>query len=155
MNKTRKILMRALAIAIILGIAVWMFIIGRGHTIYFDNKALDANGETYSPFYKIEVFVNDQSVAKLSEGDRGMVSTMGQDFKMVLHITPKKDAKKVGSAVSMKLPYNLDGIIINLPALLNGATEDVYMDEFIPAPAAEDETEDFVPTDEFAMPGDE
>ena len=155
MNKTRRILARVIAIAIIIGIAVWMFIIGRGHTIYFDNKALEADGQTYEPFYKIEVFVKDQSVAKLSEGDRGMVSVMGQNFDMVLHITPKKDAKKVGSAVSMKLPYNMDGIILNLPALLNGASEDVYLDEFIPAPVVEDETEDFVITDEFEMPGDE
>ena len=152
--KTRKILMRVLALAIVIGIAVWMFIIGRGHTVYFDNKALDADGQSYSPFYKIEVFVDDVSVAKLSEGDRGMFTTMGQNFKMVLHITPKKDSKKVGSAVSMKLPYNMDGIIINLPALLNGAGEDVYLDEFIPAPVAEDETEDVIITDEFDVLGD-
>ena len=150
--KTRKILIRLLAVAVVIGIAVWMFIIGRGHTVYFDNKTL----EGYEPYYKVEVFVNDQSVAKLSAEDRGMVSTMGQDFSMVLHITPKKDAKKVGSAVSLKLPYNMDGIIINLPALLNGASEDVYLDEFIPAPVQEDETEDLVITDEFEMPmGDE
>ena len=155
MNKTRKIVIRILALALVIGIAVWMFIIGRGHTVYFDNKALDAGGESYKPFYKIEVFVGDKSVAKLSEGDRGMVSVMGQDFKMVLHITPKKDGKKVGSSVTMKLPYNMDGIILNLPALLNGAPEDVYMDEFIPAPPAEEESEEVIVTDEFAMPSDE
>ena len=155
MNKTRKIVIRILALALVIGIAVWMFIIGRGHTVYFDNKALDAGSESYKPFYKIEVFVGDKSVAKLSEGDRGMVSVMGQDFKMVLHITPKKDGKKVGSSVTMKLPYNMDGIILNLPALLNGAPEDVYMDEFIPAPPAEEESEEVIVTDEFAMPSDE
>ena len=155
MKNTRKLLIRILALAVVIGIAVWMFIIGRGHTVYFDNKALDANGESYKPFYKIEVFVGDEKVANLSEGDRGMVSVMGQDFKMVLHITPKKDGKKVGSSVSMKLPYNMDGIILNLPALLNGAPEEVYQDEFIPAPVVEDESEEVIVTDEFAMPSDE
>ncbi len=153
--KTRRILMRILAVAVVIGIAACMFVIGRGHTVYFDNKTLEVNGQTYKPFYKVEVFVNDERVARLSEEDRGMFSTMGQDFQMVLHITPTKDGKKVGSAVSMKLPYNMDGIIINLPALLNGAPEEEYLEEFIPAPVVEDETEDFVITDEFEMPSDE
>ena len=145
-----------LTLCVVLAIAAWMFVIGRGHTIYFDNKTLTYGGTTYDPYYKVEVFVNDQSVAKLGEGDRGMVTTMGQKFKMVLHITPKKDAKKVGSAVSLELPYNLDGIILNLPALLSGAEESVYLNEFIPTPVEEDEDADVVITDEFEMPmGDE
>ncbi len=155
MKNKKRLLIRVLALAVVLAVAVVMFIIGRGHTVYFDNKPLEANGETYNPFYKIEVFVGDESVAKLSEGDRGMVSVMGQKFKMVLHITPKKDGKKVGSAVSMELPYNMDGIILNLPALLNGAPEEVYLDEFIPTPVEEDESEEVIVTDEFAMPTDE
>ena len=155
MKSKRRLLIRILAVAVVLGIAAWMFVIGRGHTIYFDNKEISADGEVYSPFYKVEVFVNDQSVAKLKEGDRGMVTTMGQKFKMVLHITPKKDAKKVGSAVSLEIPYNMDGIILNLPALLSGAEESVYMSEFIPAPVEEESEADVVVTDEFEMPMDE
>ena len=152
MKSKRRLLIRILAVAVVLGIAAWMFVIGRGHTIYFDNKELSANGEVYSPFYKVEVFVNDQPVAKLREGDRGMVTTMGQKFKMVLHITPKKDAKKVGSAVALEIPYNMDGIVLNLPALLSGAEESVYQSEFIPAPVEEESEADVVVTDEFEMP---
>ena len=155
MKRTRKLIFRLIALALIIAIAVCMFIIGRGHTDYFDNKPLTgADGTEYKPFYKVEVFVGDKSVAKLSEGDRGMVSTMGQNFAMVLHITPKKDGKKVGSAVSMKLPYNMDGIILNLPALLNGAGEDVYLEEFIPA-QVEEESEEVIVTDEFTLPSDD
>ena len=151
----RSWIIRIAAFALVIGVAVAMAVIGRGHTVYFDNKKLEIDGQVYEPFYKVEVFVKDKSVAKLGSGDRGMVPVMGQDFKMVLHITPKKDSKKVGSAVAMKIPYNMDGIILNLPALLNGAEESVYMEEFIPAPVEEDTTEDVVVTDEFAMPSDE
>lgn len=93
-------------------------------------------------------------MAKLSAGDRGMVTTMGQDFSMVLHITPTEGGKKVGSAVKLKLPYDMDGIILNLPALLSGAAEEVYQDEFIPA-VVEEESEEAVVTDEFAIPTEE
>ena len=156
MKSKKTLLIRIIAVAVLIAVAVTMFIIGRGHTVYFDNKDLTADGSEYKSYYQIEVFVDDVSVAKLKSGERGMVSTMGQNFEMVLHITPEKDGKKVGSAVSLKLPDNMDGIILNLPALLSGASEDVYMDEFIPTPTVEDETEDVVISDEFEMPmGDE
>ena len=156
MKSKKTLLIRIIAVAVLIAVAVTMFIICRGHTVYFDNKDLTADGSEYKSYYQIEVFVDDVSVAKLKSGERGMVSTMGQDFKMVLHITPEKDAKKVGSAVTLKLPYNLDGIILNLPALLGGAPEEVYQEEFIPAPVIEDESEDVIVTDEFEMPmGDE
>lgn len=155
MKSKKRLLIRILAIAVVIGVAVTMFIIGRGHTVYFDNKDLEADGTEYKSYYQIEVFVDDVSVCKLKSGERGMVSTMGQDFTMVLHITPEKDGKKVGSAVTLKLPYNMDGIILNLPAMLGGASEDVYLEEFIPAPVEEEETEDVIVTDEFAMPTDE
>ena len=155
MKKARKLIAKLVALAAVIGLAIAMFIIGRGHTIYFDNKTLEAGGQTYKAPYQIQVFVNDESVAKLKEGDRGMVQVMGQDFKMILHITPEKDAKKVGSAVTLKLPYSMDGIILNLPALLGGAGEEVYQSEFIPAAPVESDDEDVVITDEFEMPIDE
>ena len=156
MKTKRRILIRILALAVVAAVAAVMFVIGRGHTVYFDNKTLEDNGSTYEAFYKVEVFVGDESVAKLNSGDRGMVKTVGQKFNMELHITPKKKGKKVGSKVSLPIPYNMDGVILNIPALLNGASEEVYMDEFIPAPVTEDDDEDVVVTDEFEMPmGDE
>ena len=156
MKSKRKLIFRLAAVVVVIGIAVCMCIIGRGHTIYFDNKDITGpDGTEYKSRYQIQVFVNDESIGKIKSGERGMVTSMGQDFKMVLHITPEKDAKKVGSAVSLKIPYNMDGIIINLPALLDGAPEDVYMEEFIPAPVEEEEEEEEIVTDEFAMPSED
>ena len=48
----------------------------------------------------------------------------------------------------------MDGIVFNLPALLDGADESVYMSEFVPIVA--EETEEEVPnTDEFAITTEE
>lgn len=153
MKAKSRFLARFIAVAVVIAIAALMFVIGRGHTVYFDNKDLTVDGQTYEAPYQIQVFVDDESVCKLKSGDRGSVSVMGQDFSMILHITPEKDAKKVGSAVSLKIPYSMDGIILNLPALLGGASEDVYMEEFIPAAPVEDDEE--VVIDELDMLGDE
>ena len=155
MKSKKKLLIRLIALLAVIGIAAWMFVIGRGHTVYFDNKTLTTeDGTVYEAPYQIQVFVNDESMGKLKEGDRGMATTMGQTFKMILHITPEKDAKKTGSAVTLELPYSMDGIIINLPALLGGAPEEVYREEFIPA-APEEEDEEVEITEEFEMPLEE
>ena len=42
MKNKRRLLVRILAIAAVIGIAAVMFVIGRGHTVYFDNKAMTA-----------------------------------------------------------------------------------------------------------------
>ncbi len=156
MKSKRKLLVRLIAFLAVIAIAAWMFVIGRGHTIYFDNKTLEADGQTYEAPYQIQVLVDGESVGKLKEGDRGMTTTMGQDFEMILAVTKEKGDKKAGAKVSLKLPYNMDGIILNLPALLGGASEDVYRSEFIPTPVVEEEEEEVPSSDEFEMPmGDE
>ena len=68
MKNKRRLLFRTAAIVIILAVAAVMFVIGRGHTIYFDNKETSYNGQAVEPFYKVVVTVGDQKPAKLSRG---------------------------------------------------------------------------------------
>ena len=141
MKSKRKILFRLLALAIVIGIAVLMSIIGRGHTVYFDNKTIEVNGQTYEAFHKVEVFVKGEKVAKLSKRDRGMAETMGQKFSMTLEVTENKGDAPETYNVSLPLPYDMDGILINLPALLNGLSAEAYLSE-LEIVVPEEETEE-------------
>ena len=132
MNAKRTFLYRALAVLLLLIIAGVMFIIGRGHTVYFDNKTIEYNGKSYSGPYKVVVYVNDEEVAKLYDKERGMTTCMGQNFSMMLKITQEKGGEASMVSVGMKLPYNMDGIVLNLPALLAGLPEDAYLTQFVP-----------------------
>lgn len=145
MKNKRMLLFRLVAIILLLAIAAWMMVIGRGHTVYFDNKAMDYNGQTFTSPYKVEVTVKDERVAKLYDNERGMATNIGQNFKMVLTITPEKGADEYSVAVALKLPYNMDGVIINLPALLGGQPSAAYISEFIqtePEPEEEEVIDD-------------
>ena len=51
----------------------------------------------------------------------------------------------------MKLPYNVDGIVVNLPALLAGLPEEAWFSEFVPAETEAPEEE--VTGDEFGLDG--
>ena len=152
MNNTRSLLFRLGTVLVLIGICAWMMIVGRGHTVYFDNKKLEYEGETYEPPYKITVFVKDEQVAKLNKKDRGMATTIGQNFRMTLRIMQEKKGEETEETYDIKLPYNLDGIVINLPGFLAGLPEDAWMSEFVSlATTVEEETEEVPGTDEFTM----
>ena len=145
----KRLVVRLVAILAIIALAVVMFIIGRGHTVYFDNKEIEYNGKTYGTKYSVEILVNGEKVAKLKDGDRGMANTMGQNFSMELIVKEEKEGNAQKMKVGLPLPYNMDGIIINLPALMAGLPSDAYMSEFIPVPSDEELQDEEVVTDEM------
>ena len=145
----RKWMFRLGTVLVLIAIAACMMVIGRGHTVYFDNKKLDYQGQTYDTYRRINVFVNGEQVAKLSAKDRGMASFMGQSFSFDLEITKEKGDDPVTNTYHIKVPYGRDGTVLNLPGLLAGLPEEAYTTEFVPVepePSPEDEeivTEDF------------
>lgn len=154
MKSKRSLIFRILALVVVLALAVCMFIIGRGHTIYFDNKKADYDGKTYEAYYKVSVITDKDNVSKLSDGDRGMADIMGQTLTMTLEITDEKGAEPHSHRVSMPVPYGMDGIIINIPTLMAGLPTDAYMSEFIVTPSQEDDEDEEVVIDEFEMSDD-
>ena len=152
MNKTRRLLFRLGTVLILIGICVAMMIIGRGHTVYFDNKKLEVDGTTYDPPYKVTIYVKDQQVAKLNAKERGMATTIGQGFTFSMKIMEVKGGDEVTETYTIRLPYNLDGIVVNLPAYLAGLPEEVWMSEFVPVATESSAEDEEVPGgDEFEM----
>ena len=157
MKSKRIVLFRAGVILLLLAIGGVMMIIGRGHTVYLDNKTLDYNGQTYTAPYQIVAFVDGKQVASLNTRERGMAICIGQKFGMTLNVTQEKGGNEQTFNITLPLPYSMDGIIINLPAYLAGLPEEAYLTEFIPAPEESDEPEsegDLLPGDEI-LPDEE
>ena len=140
-NKTsnRRLIFQLAAVVVLIVIAYAMTIVGRGHTVYLDNKKLEYNGKTYDTPYKVVVLVD------------GSATCIGQKFTVTLEITEKKGGSETTQTYTIPLPKNMDGIIINLPAYLAGLGEDAYLTEFIPSPDAEIVEEDTPSGDDFGM----
>jgi hypothetical protein len=56
--------------------------------------------------------------------------------------------------VSVKLPYSVDGIVINLPAYLAGLPEEAWYSEFVPMVKEEPDEEEPSIGDDFGLEGD-
>ena len=152
MKNKRQFLFRLGAIVLLLAIAAVMMVVGRGHSIYLDNKALEYEGVTYEAPYKVVVFVGGEQVAKLYDNERGAAVNIGQNFEMTLEITLEKGGEEVTTTHQLKLPYDMDGVVINLPGYLADLPQEAYISEFVPAVEEYDESAEEIPSgDEFEM----
>ena len=147
----RKILFRVGTVVLLLAIAACMMVIGRGHTVYFDNKKLEYEGQTYDTYRRINVIVNGEQVAKLSARDRGMATFTGQSFSFDLEITKEKGDDPVTNTYHIKVPYGQDGTVLNLPGLLAGLPEEAYTSDFVPVAVETTEEDEENVTEDFAI----
>ena len=155
MKMKRRIVFILLTVALLAAIAGWMMVIGRGHTVYFDNKTVENyNGQEYKAFEKVVITVKDEKPIKLAKRERGSAIWIGQNFKMTLEITEKKGDEPRIQEVTIKLPYSVDGIVVNLPAYLAGLPEEAWYSEFVPAVTEEPVEDDPALGDEFGLGDD-
>lgn len=146
--KVRRIAFISGLIAILVGISVLCFIFGRGHNVYFDNKSLE--GTNYESYAYIDLIYKGEKITSLGKAERANIALTGQKLTVEVKYQKKKSSKEENAVLYFNLPYNLDGIVINLPALLDGADESIYMSEFVPVVSVEDD-EETPNTDEFAI----
>ena len=150
-NKTRSWIIRAAFLLVLVLIAVVMLRIGRGHTVYFDNRALDYQGTTTAAPYKITVTVNGEQISKLYEKERCSVTNIGDKLELTLEVMQQKGGSETTTPYTLKLPHNLDGVIINLPGYIAGLPEEAYLEEFIPAPSTDLDDEEAPVTDDMGL----
>ena len=154
MSNKRSLVIRICAVLVLILIAACMMVVGRGHTVYLDNKSIEYDGRTYKAPYKVTAVVRGETVAKLYEKERGSATNIGQNFEMTLKIMQEKNGAETSETYKLKLPYGLDGVVINVPAFVAGLPEEVYMSEFVSL-IPEDTGDEEVPgADEFELSED-
>ena len=147
MNK-RRLAFRLGAIALLIAIAGCMMVIGRGHTVYVDNKSIDFDGETFAPYYRATVYVNGERLSKLQPKERTSATNIGQSFSMTLELIKEKGGETETVDIALKLPYNMDGIIVNIPGYMAGLPEEAWMTEFVSVPTEAEMQDEEIPTEE-------
>lgn len=151
----KKLLIRLGVLLVVVAIGAVMMVIGRGHTVYLDNKTLEYNGQEVKAYYKVVVTSKSmEKPANLLARDRGMAKCVGQSFRMDLTVTEAEGDAPKSKSVNLSLPYGMDNPIINIPALLAGLPQEAWLDEFIPTPPTEDPSDEIDIGDAFGGMGD-
>ena len=97
--------------------------------------------------------MDGERIGKLYDKERAMSVNIGQTFDVSFEVTPNKGDSVMVYNVSLSLPYNMDGIVINLPTYLAGLSEDAFLSEFV-SKVEETEAEEETTVDEFGIGGD-
>jgi len=150
----RRILCILATVLVLVAIAAWMMVIGRGHTVYFDNKSIEYEGQKYDAIRRINVNVNGEQVAKLSQKERGMAICTGSAFSFDIEVIREKGGDSEFYSYDIPLPYSTDGIIVNLIGMIEGLPQEACLSEFVPTVVVEEDEGESVTTDEFDMGGD-
>ena len=153
-TKTRSWIIRSAFVLVLVLLAVLMLRIGRGHTVYFDNRAVDKGGQSVEAPYKITVYVNGEQISKLYEKERCLTTVIGDKLELTVEVMQQKGGSETTSVYSLKVPHDLDGVIINLPGYMAGLPEEAYLEEFIPAPSADLDDEEVPNTEDDMGLGD-
>ncbi|MDY5333362.1 MAG: DUF6672 family protein [Vescimonas sp.] len=150
----RSWIIRIAFVLVLVLVAVLMLRIGRGHTVYFDNRALDKDGQSVAAPYKITVYVNGEQISKLYDKERCMVTNIGDSLELTVEVMQQKGGSETTETYKLTLPHNIDSVIINLPAYMAGLPEEAYLEEFIPAPSADLDDEEVPNTEDDMGLGD-
>lgn len=135
----RAWIVRIAAVVLLIVVGYIMSIIGRGHTIYLDNKTLEYDGQTCKAPYKVTVVVDGEQLTKLYEKERGSTTCLGQTFTVTLEIMETKNGSEETLTCQIPVPRNMDNVIINIPGYLAGLPQEAYLEEFVPAVVEEPE----------------
>ncbi len=153
--KARKWIIRIAAVVVLIVLGVIMSIIGRGHTIYLDNKTLEYEGQTYKAPYKVTVTVDGEQLTKLYDKERGSTTCLGQTFTVTLEVMETKNGTEDAQTYKIPIPKNMDGVIINIPGYLAGLPEEAYLTEFIPVATEEPDDSETPSGDDSLLTGDD
>ena len=150
----RSWIIRIAFVLVLVLVAVLMLRIGRGHTVYFDNRALDKDGQSVAAPYKITVYVNGEQISKLYDKERCMVTNIGDSLELTVEVMQQKGGSETTETYKLTRPHSSDSVIINLPAYMAGLSEEAYLEEFIPAPSADLDDEEVPNTEDDMGLGD-
>ncbi|MCX7776132.1 MAG: hypothetical protein N2067_08540 [Spirochaetaceae bacterium] len=139
---TRSIIARALLVAALVLLAVAMYFIGKGHTLYLDTHAVTFEGTKHPAPLQVTVQVDNLKPEDLIDNDRVAVSVMGQRHRLTID-------QGDGSAPitrQFSIPLAMKEAVVSVTAALAGLSDS----ELIKSPEAAVE-EDFGSAGQFFM----
>ena len=101
------------------------------------------------------VYVNGEKLSKLAARERASATNIGQTFTMTVGIVEEKGQDEKPVDITIKLPYNWDGVIVNIPGYMAGLPQEAWMTEFVSTPTEAEMQEEAPGEEEDILAGAE
>ena len=109
----RTFFIRLTAIVLVILLAVWMFFIGKQHTILLDNKTVG----DFKALSEVEVQVDKQEALFLMPRDRDQAIVTAQKHRVVIKYTDSS-WNEVEIVKTVKLPLSDSMMLLSIPTLV-------------------------------------
>lgn len=130
----RSLIQRSAVLLGLVGLSVFLFYIGKGHTLLLDTNAITVNGQELSSADNIEVSIDGQEAKSMGRAERSMVSVGGPRHTIRIEVIDG-DGRKVEQTFSV--PTFMDMAIVSIPAILENAPRELWVTKFVPPPPEE------------------
>ena len=131
---SRSLIQRSLALLALIFLSMYLFYIGKGHTLLIDTNAITINGQEFKSPESIEVSVNGQAAETMGRAERIMVNVGGPQQTIRIAVISGGE-RMVTQKISV--PTFMDAALVSVPAILGDAPESSWVSEFVP-PTMED-----------------
>lgn len=128
----RRWAIRLLLIAALIGVAFWMYEIGKEHSVLIDNETVTIGGKEYQAIDRADVILDGNEDKKLSfEADDRLIQKMvGRSHTLRVKILGDDEETVIGTVERhIKININTQALMLSLPAIVEEAPE-----IFIPNP---------------------
>ncbi len=122
--KDKKFWVRLSSIILLVFIAIILFLTGKQHQFLLDNNNYDENGKTYAALSLCEVQIDRRPSVEIPRRTRMESYALGQSHKITVQYNGKTVTEK------FKVPVGITQFLINIPALVNGESQETWLTEF-------------------------
>ena len=135
---SRSLIQRTCVVLGLIVLGVYLFYIGKGHTLFLDTNAVTIDGKELRSYESAAISVNGEKLrSPMRRAERVRVTVMGPTHTIVIVDDADADnaAKKVEK--TFRLPTFMDRAVVSVPAILGDAPQEYWITPFIP-PRLED-----------------
>nr|WP_321261783.1 DUF6672 family protein [uncultured Sphaerochaeta sp.] len=151
---TRIFWFRLIAIVVILIFAVFLFFIGKQHTVLLDNKTVTVEGQEIRALQLVEIQINKLQPMELAARDRDKEDVTGQKHSVTIIYTDS-NWEEFTIERTFKVPLMQEMVLLSIPTLVANPEADqaLWLESYEPptyAVTAADREEEVV-TDELSV----
>ena len=129
---SRSFIQRTCVVIGLLVISACLFFIGKGHTIFLDTNTLTIDGKELRSLQSVTVSVNGkQAVSYMGRAERVRVNVSGP-WHTIEIVDDNDPSNKIEKAFTLQT--FMERVILSLPAIIGGASQEHWITEFTPPP---------------------